>query len=155
MAVDKVRPWHLVLLGAILIAAAVARWHKIDSASFWIDEFLSLEVSSGHGYEHRDFPQGVLFTPSPGLTGHDADGSWKNLFTSLRRTNHPPLYFCTLRIWESLLNSDSDLAIRSLSALFSLLAIVLAFDAARLLHGTRSALFAAIVMALAAPQIQF
>ncbi len=155
MTVHKIRPWHLVLLGVILIIAAAVRWHKIDSASFWIDEFLSLEVSSGHGYEHRDFPQGVVFTPARGLTGIDADGSWQNVILSLRRTNHPPLYFCMLRVWETVLNSDSDFAIRSLSALFSLMAILLAFDAARLLHGPRTALFAAAVMALAAPQIQY
>ncbi len=151
----KIYPRHAIPLLLILCGAAIARWHKIDSASFYIDESLSLEVSAGHGYEHENYPRGELFDVSNGLTDLHTAGSWGSLFQSLTRTNHPPLYFCVLRAWRMICGSDSDIAIRSLSALASLLTVLLAFDAARLLHGNATGLACAAVIAFAGTQIQY
>lgn len=144
------------MLGLILCGAAAVRWYRIGSASFWTDEFLSLEVSAGHGYQHLDLPRGVVLWQPQDLTGVQAAGSWSEIFLSLRRSTHPPLYFCALRLWRDLWSTNDDTATRSLSALFSVLAILLAFDAARVLHAsTRLGLWSAAALAVANPQIQF
>src|ERR1700733_4542996 len=150
-----IRLGQFVALALILCAAAFLRWHKIGDSSLWTDEFLSLEVSASHGYEHLDLRPGVIVTSPDKLTAMNPAGSWSELFLSLRRSNHPPLYFCVLRIWRELWHSDSDATTRSLSLLFSLIAILLAFDAVRWLSGTTAAMWAAGLLAVAAPQIEF
>jgi hypothetical protein len=146
---------RIVLLGVILGGALGARWYRIGHQSFWTDEFLSLEVSAGHGYEHLDEPQG-RFLPNPEwLTDIHLAGGWGEMLDSFRRSTHPPLYFCLLRIWRELSPSDSDVSLRSLSAILSMIAILFAFDAARWWHGTKAALWAAAILAVAAPQIEY
>ncbi|HEY7089565.1 MAG TPA: glycosyltransferase family 39 protein [Tepidisphaeraceae bacterium] len=150
-----VRVPHLILLGVILIGASCARWYDIARCSFWTDELLSLEVTAGHGYEHLDRPRGVIVSTPTDLTELRTAGSWGNFFESLLRGTHPPLYFCSLRLWRDLWRSDNDMVVRSFSAILSLLAIMLAFDAARQLHGTTTALWSAAILAFAGPQVEF
>jgi uncharacterized membrane protein len=67
---------------------------------------------------------------------------------------HPPLYHIVLRWWIDLFGV-SPAAARSLSVLFSLLAIVAIFDITRLLSDSQTAIFAAALMALAGTQLDF
>jgi uncharacterized membrane protein len=150
-----IRLRHVVILALVLCAAVAVRWYRIGSASFWTDEFLSLEVSTGHGYDRLNLPRGVILDSPASVTDLRNAGSWSQMLASLHGSTHPPLYFIVLRLWRELLHSDSDTAVRSLSAVLSVLAVLLAFDAARLLHGTTTALWAAAVLALANPQIEF
>jgi uncharacterized membrane protein len=151
----SLRASHFVLLGMVLCAAAFLRWYKIDNDALWTDEFFSLEVSAGHGYQHLDLSHDVLLSKPASLIEENSTGTWADLFLSLKRTNHPPLYFCILRIWRSIWHSDTDFTTRGLSALMSLIAIILAFDAVRTTSGTTAGFWSATLLAVAAPQIQF
>src|SRR5438105_5045824 len=67
---------------------------------------------------------------------------------------HPPLYFFVLRLWRNIAGAD-DLSSRLLSVLSSLAAIAFLYDTISRLHGRTVAIWAAILMALATPQIEF
>ena len=62
--------------------------------------------------------------------------------------------FYSCRVWRDIFGS-SDFTLRAFSVLASVLGIVLLYDVARSLHGTPMALWAASIMAVAGPQIQF
>jgi hypothetical protein len=145
-------PW--VLLPLILLLAAGLRWLQIDRNSFWLDEFLAVQNSTGRGQYSVTLPVGQWIEPAPHLTRlADGPGFWP-IWTSLRRDTHPPLYFLLLNLWRQLFG-ESDAAARWLSAVFSLAAIALAYDVACLLHGRTVALWVALLAALAGPQIQY
>jgi len=59
---------------------------------------------------------------------------------------HPPLYYLLLHIWLRL--GESEVAIRSLSAVWGVLGLVLVFALTRELLGNRVALWAALLLAL-------
>jgi hypothetical protein len=73
---------------------------------------------------------------------------------ALRGDNHPPLYFFLLRLWRTALGDD-EAATRSLSVIASLAGLLLLFDTTRTLHGTASALWAALLMGVAGPSVRF
>jgi uncharacterized membrane protein len=72
----------------------------------------------------------------------------------MQADTHPPLYPLTLRAWRSTFG-DGDAAARSLSAVCSLMSILLLFDICRLLYGRAVGLWAAGIMAVTTPQIVF
>lgn len=145
---------HLLLLSLILLLAAGLRFYRIDGAGFWADEFATLESSSGWGLSHKTLPTGVLESP-PDLTTLQGARPLKFVWSGIAADeNHPPLYFLLIRVWREILG-DGEWAVRSFSAIASLASIILLFIAARLLHGPAPALWACLIMALAAPQIQF
>jgi uncharacterized membrane protein len=151
----KLRAVHIAMLGLILCVGTFLRYYKIGSLSLSTDELLSLEVSSGHGYEHLDLSKQVILNSPNELIDLNHAGSWSQIYFSLGRSNHPPLYFYLLRIWRLMLHSDTDAALRSLSMVFSLFAVLLAFDAVRWSSGIGTALWAAALLAVASPQIEF
>jgi mannosyltransferase len=69
-------------------------------------------------------------------------------------SNQPPLYFLILRGWTNLFGI-SETAIRSLSAIFGVLTIVLVFLVGKSLINTRVALIGAFLTSLAAFPIQY
>jgi hypothetical protein len=145
-------PW--LLLPVILLVAAGLRWFQLGHESFWLDEFLAVENATGRGQAFITFPRNVIIETPPHLTRLSDGPGFAAIWTSLGSDTHPPLYFMLLNVWRNLFG-ESDLAARALSVTFSLLAIVLLFDVARLLHGRTVALWAALLMALAGPQIQY
>lgn len=66
--------------------------------------------------------------------------------------NHPPLYFAALRAWR-LAFGDEERATRSFSVLASLAALAVFFAGVRELLGDAAALWAALLLALALPDI--
>jgi len=145
---------YLILLGLILLVAAFLRFDQITGPSLWMDEIWSIEMAMGHGSLHDHLPPNVIRDDQPDLTGLAAAGPWWSICTHLGGVTHPPLYFVVLRWWMDIFGIGA-LATRSLSAIFSLAAIVVFFDICRLLHGPRIALFAAAISALAIGQIDF
>jgi uncharacterized membrane protein len=145
---------HLIFLGIILVAAALFRFQGIAGPSLWMDEIWSIEMAMGHGSVHDRLPPNVIRYDQPDLTGLAAAAPWWSICTHLGGVTHPPLYFLVLRGWMDLFGTGA-LAVRSLSALFSLAAIVVFFDVCRRLHGPRIALLAAAISALAIGQIDF
>ncbi len=71
-----------------------------------------------------------------------------------RDDTHPPLYFFLLRGWEDLFG-DREYALRSLNLCLSLLAIVLLYFCVARTIDDSAALWAALLMACASPQITF
>lgn len=118
---------HRPILALIVIAAAVLRFAVADH-SLWFDEQASAFFS--------DQPFARLWS------------DWM-----LRETN-PPLYYSILRGWRAVAGS-SDLAIRALSVLASLLSIVLVFAVARRVYGTAAGLVAAALVALSGQNLYF
>jgi 4-amino-4-deoxy-L-arabinose transferase-like glycosyltransferase len=154
-ASPRVRPLHLIVLGLILLAAALVRIKGISAEGLWIDELYSLEFSGGYGFPtDKLLPRNTVIESPPLLTSlHGAPATWR-IWTTLGDDIHPPLYYIVLRIWREMFGS-SDVAIRSLSVLASLVAIVLLFDLGRLLFSLGAGLWAALLMAIAQPQIWY
>ena len=146
-------PW--LLLPLILLLAFALRWHQLGHESLWLDEFLAVQNATGRGELHMTLPQGVVLDPAPRLTSTGDGPGLRPIWTSLGTDSHPPLYFMVLNLWRRALG-DGDVAARLLSVAFALIAIVLLYDVARLLHGSRSVgLWAALLMAVAGAQITY
>ena len=151
---ESIRRWHWAILGVVLAAAALARFYQIGGPSLWKDEIWSIEMAMGRGSVHDQLPLNMIRTDQPDLTSLAGAAPWWNICTHLGGVTHPPLYFVLLRWWIDLFGNGAA-ATRSLSAIFSLSAILVFFDVCRFLHGPRIALLAAILMALAIAQIDF
>ncbi|HEX4054333.1 MAG TPA: glycosyltransferase family 39 protein [Tepidisphaeraceae bacterium] len=143
---------QLVVLGLVLAVGAFVRFYHISASSLWLDEIWSIEMARGQGSLHDLLPDGIIHTDQPDLTGLANAAPWWKIWSHLQRVIHPPLYFVVMRWWMDFFGNSSA-AIRSLSTVASLLAIIVFFDVCRLLHGTRIALIAAAIMTLAIGQI--
>jgi uncharacterized membrane protein len=127
----------MLLAAGLWLRAAGWRLH-----SLWFDELASLECATGRGLMHDQLPHGVIVPDPPVLTRLAGAPPWWNVWTSLKAEQHPPLYFLLLRMWMELFG-QSESAVRSLSTVMGLLAIVFLFDAVRLWHGPLAGLTAA------------
>jgi uncharacterized membrane protein len=138
----------------ILAAGGFFRFIRIGDASLWKDELWSIELATGRGSLHDNLVANVIHSDQPDLTGLGHAAPWWSVFTHLSGVPHQPLYLVILRWWMDALGS-SAIAVRSLSAVFSLAAVFVLFDLARFLHGPRIALLAAAICALAVGQLEF
>jgi hypothetical protein len=142
------------LLGGILLIAALLRFYQIGKTSFWIDELISAEQTTGMGLAHERLPaERFLQTPHAATALHGA-APWWNIWTSLSGEDQPPLHYIVLRAWRDVFG-EGDVPARALSAVLSVLAIGLLYLAAEPLHGRPAAMWACAIMALAGPQIEF
>ncbi|MGN6799834.1 MAG: glycosyltransferase family 39 protein, partial [Gaiellaceae bacterium] len=89
-------------------------------AGFWIDEGISVGISHEH---------------------------WTSIPHLLREDGSPPLYYMLLGIWVRLFG-DSEAATHTLSLVFGLACVPLAYFAARAVFGRRAGLAAAVLAAL-------
>jgi uncharacterized membrane protein len=144
---------HRLLL-AIIVAAIGLRVYGITGSSLWLDEFCSMECSTGRGLAHLDLSRDVVLADPPALTTLHGALPWWRIWVSMDTDNHPPLYFILLRWWRDVMG-ESDAAARAMSIAPSVLAILLIFDAARHSAGTSAATWSAALMAVAGPQIHF
>jgi len=142
----------LVLL-SILAAGTFLRFHQIQRQSLWSDEIYGIYLATGRGEQALTLPTGRLLDPPPQVLLAGAP-SWPHVWTGLAAVPQPPLYHIVLRWWMDLFG-ESDFSTRALSAVLSLIAVVVLFDAARRGAGIGAALAAAAVMALAVSQIDF
>jgi Dolichyl-phosphate-mannose-protein mannosyltransferase len=146
--------WETLALAAILVLALGLRLHKITLQGLWYDELDSIATVTGRNGEEVLLPRGQLLEHVPVLTDLATARSFTHVITSLVNDAHPPLYFLTLRFWMDAWGS-SDYVIRLLSVLFSLLGIIGLYEAMRTMHGPVAALWAALIMAVAFPQIRY
>ncbi len=114
-------------LGGILAAAVVLRFLHLTEDSFWLDEGVSVRIARLDLLE--------LGRASAGDT-------------------HPPLYYLLLHVWMAIFG-DSELAIRSLSALIGAAVVPVVFWLGRELAGTRVGLAAALFTAVSPLQIEY
>ena len=75
-----------------------------------------------------------------------------DLIADLRRDGHPPLYFLLLKGWTALFGRG-EVALRSLSLLFSCATLILLLATARRLFGRAAALFAGLFFVLSPVEI--
>ena len=115
------------ILAALVGLSAVLRITGIDHQSFWIDEIASLSMAQDE------------------LTGD---------FSRLRSDVHPPLYFLLLGLWTDIFGS-SEAAVRMLSVLPSLAAVVVLARLGARLYGARAGLFAAGLASVSLLQIYY
>jgi uncharacterized membrane protein len=146
---------HLLLLALIVCFAGALRFYSLSTLGFWTDELCSLSDANGWGLELDNVPVNQIVTHRPTCTRLADAKSFLDIPSAIARDDtHPPLYFLMLRGWEQAFG-DSESAVRSLNVVFSLLAIILLYFVARESVGSASALVACLLMAVAAPQIQF
>lgn len=140
------------VLTVILIVAAAVRFYALGRASFWYDEFGSLETSTGRGLLHLQLPVNRTIENPPDLTSlQGAPPIWK-IWTSLNLDNHPPLYFMVLRTFRDCLG-DSEWVARLPSAMCSLVALIFFYFVVRMQLSEAGALAATGLMAVAGSQI--
>jgi len=107
----------LLAVGALVVVGVAARF--LTRSPLWLDEALSVNIAS--------LPLG-------------------DIGDALRRDGHPPLYYWLLHGWMQLFGTG-DAAVRSLSGVFGLLSLPLAYEAGRRRAGHAAGL---CVLALAA-----
>jgi mannosyltransferase len=108
------------LLGVALLAAGL-RWFRIDAQSLWYDE---------------------------GISAHQLTRTFPEILRASALDTHPPLYYWTLKAWGEIFGS-SELALRSLSAGWGVVMVVLSFLLGRRLFGSLVATVSAVLLAAA------
>ena len=135
-----------ILLLVIVSAAAWLRWHSITDRGFFFDELWILEVAKGRGSEYFDIPLNRAVEHTNTLAWDNARPIWQ-VPAHTTGVLHPPGTFVSLRAWCELFG-DSMLAMRSHSAMWSLLVVFLSFVATAQSFGRRAGLCAAALSAL-------
>ena len=142
---------YLVLLGIIILGVALRFWH-LDFKPLWLDEVITALVTLGNGYD--DVPKlevfGVdqlqqLFTLKPEVSCAVV------IQTLINQSTHPPIFFCLLNSWLSLLKPDFNhviWAMRSLPAIFGVCAIALVYFLNRIAFSPTAGLIGAAIMAV-------
>jgi len=142
---------HILILMMILGIAGVLRVYHLSANCLWMDEYFSLECSSGWGRTDMHLTGSQTVPDLVSLHNAQPIGSiWGSI---ARDENHPPLYFILLRIWREMFG-DSIAALRSLSVIASLAGIVLLYFVGETAFGPVVGLWACALMAVAWPQIQ-
>lgn len=117
-----VRPWSGVERTVIVVAVVVGIVARFVTRSpLWLDEALSVNIARLPVNE---------------------------IFDALRHDGHPPLYYLTLHGWMNVFG-ESDATVRSLSGLFALGALALAYVAGRRRLGPTGGLSVVLVTAVA------
>jgi hypothetical protein len=139
----------------ILALALAVRVHGLNRQGLWMDEILSIELANGHDMHDADhIGPGIV----PGeafdfVTLRHAQPWWR-VPAALANNVHPPGYYLALRWWCDCWG-ESETALRSLSLVLSLGSVLVLFLAVRLHADERVALWAALLLALAAPCITY
>lgn len=150
----RIKPAHWLMLFVLVAAALWVRLLWTDSTSLNFDELMSLHLSAGHNFSVDELPRGVILSDVPDLVSlANARPIWA-VPTALSGDVHPPFYYVTLRLWRELFG-ESALAIRSLSACFSAITVLMTAFAGRELAGTRCGLLAAAAIAFAASGVYY
>src|SRR3982074_914880 len=106
-------------LVAVAALGAALRWFRIDAQSLWYDE---------------------------GISAHQLTRSFPEIVRAAALDTHPPLYYATLKAWGEFIGA-SDLGLRSLSAAWGVLAVVLTWLIGRRLFGSFVGTLAALLLA--------
>lgn len=136
----------------ILLVAAGLRFPELGRRGYLLDEAWTAEIATGRGSQHLALETGKVLPPPEIFRLSDAPPWWA-VWTHMQVT-HPPLYFLLERLWMNALGQGDGIE-RSLSVIFSLVAIAFLFDAARVHNGLGVAVWAALLMTFATPQIDY
>ena len=105
----------------VVVVAAALRWYRIDAQSLWYDE---------------------------GISAHQLTRSFPEIARAAAQDTHPPLYYWTLKAWGELFGA-SAFSLRSLSAAWGVVMVLLTFLIGRRLFGTLVGSVAAVLLAVA------
>lgn len=142
---------YLALVGAIALGAILRFWH-LDWKPLWLDEVFTALFSLGRSY--NDVPLDVvfhldvleqIFTLKPGVSCPQI------AHTLATQSTHPPLFFCLMHSWFSWVSPVSSgwvWSLRSLPALFGVMAIAAVYCLNARAFSPRAGLMAAAVMAV-------
>jgi uncharacterized membrane protein len=144
----------ILLLLAILALATGVRLYRLNAQSFWVDEFATSQLALGRGYAHHKLPRNVVLEHPPDLFDLKTATPLHKLWYSETDGHVPPMYLLVTRLWGGPFGLGQA-SMRMLSVVCSLAAIVLLFVIVRDLSDATTALGAALLMALAGPQIQY
>ncbi|GBF79079.1 glycosyltransferase family 39 protein [Aphanothece sacrum] len=145
----------IITLLMALGMAVILRIVNLGSREFWYDEVLSLLLSTGqkNSYQHpTDMPVllsnyiNVLKLPIEN-NFNDVAQTFVNFLKGLVAEPHPPLFFIEQHFWLRLWG-NSEVAMRSLVALFSLGSIGCAYGLGRCLLGNQGGLLFAALLGL-------
>ena len=120
MLTRQLSPFLLPLIVLVLLIAAGLRFHALGDQSLWNDE--------GSAYVQ-------------------ATRTFSEIAENAGRDIHPPGYYWSLAAWRSL-TGETEYALRSLSALASLLTVALTYALGRRLYSGVAGLMAAVFVAL-------
>ncbi|MEY2448194.1 MAG: mannosyltransferase, partial [Acidimicrobiaceae bacterium] len=121
----SLHPIEFVAVGASVVAGVVLRFWT--KSHLWLDEALSVDIAR--------LPLG-------------------DIPDALRHDGHPPLYYFLLHGWMSLFG-EGDVAVRSLSGVFAVLALPLAWCAGRRVGGQVTAWAFVTLLALSPFAIRY
>lgn len=152
----KINQKTIIIIILIYIAIAVIlRLVNLGSREFWYDEILSLLLSTGQKINYqtpKDVPVSladytkVLQLPIENNLG-DLIQTLDKFLKGLIAEPHPPLFFIEHHLWLRLWG-NSEVAMRSLVALFSIGSIGCAYGLGRCLLGNRGGLLFAAFLGL-------
>jgi hypothetical protein len=117
----------VIFSGVVVLAGVYARFHGLHFQSLWTDE---------------------------GMSSVFAAGAFADTLNVLQRDYHPPLYFLLLNLWSDLFGT-SEVALRSLSAVFSGLQIPALFLLGNRLGGRSVGVITALLAATSLYQIYY
>lgn len=146
------RSWSFAILVGILLLAAGLRLTGLSQQPLWLDELYTIRTLYGHRAP-LPLKEGVV-QPIPQVTRPIEIQPAPAIWTALKVDSHPPLYYLLFRAWRNVFG-DSVFTFRVFSVVLSLGAIVGLFVAARIAFGTRTALWAAAVMAVMSVDVRY
>ena len=130
---------YLILF--IILLAILLRWYHIDFLSLWYDEGDTI-FRSANFFEY--IPKYITYQ----------DGEYNNISASIHSifdihglSVSPPLYFFVMNIWVQSFGI-TETAVRSFSALFGALAVLLVYWLTKKLFAPKTALIAAFLFAI-------
>jgi len=144
-----------ILFGCAIVIGICFRLLNLGTRELWYDEVLSLLLSTGQRLRYSlqgDTPIALArYTTLLTLPPEDSFGAIAKTLQGLMRglykgEPHPPIFFLTQHLWLRLFG-NSEIALRSLPALWSLGAIASAYGLGRKLLDHRSGLLFAALLA--------
>ncbi len=143
----------IVALLVLLVVAGVLRFKGLDDQGLWFDEIWHVELSNG--WDSASFLQIPINRYIPQQQNYVKLANarpWHTIPQHMDYVLQPPLYHMLLRPWRAVVG-ESPACLRGFSALMSLCAVALTFEAARRCAGAAVGLGAAAMMALSISQI--
>jgi mannosyltransferase len=117
------QPVRWLPLLALVVFAAALRFFRIDAQSLWYDE---------------------------GVSAFQLTRSYPEILRAAALDSHPPLYYWALKAWATAIPvANSEVVLRSLSAVSGVAAVVLTYLIGRRLFGTLVGCLAALLLAAA------
>ncbi|MBP0019099.1 MAG: glycosyltransferase family 39 protein [Cyanobacteria bacterium SBLK] len=143
---------HYFFLTAILGFGTLLRFWQLDRKPLWVDEIITALFGLGQGFTTLPLERILTVDEIPSIFTLNPQTQCGDIFTYLAtQSTHPPLFFCFLHQWLSRINGwDVSLAwkLRSLPALFGVMAIAAIYLLNRLAFSPRAGLMGAAVMAV-------